>query len=145
MVTIAFAVNALVIAVVAFFFTPLVAAKCLFIEVSIILGIVCIAIFLFRPDISQLLTTLEMLAEDGRDETVLQMRLGREQLRAVRQRLEDTIHPPQHENAMHDLLQHAMPVMQILISKEKNWLQLGMFGYRLVQDAMRVMNQRKPT
>jgi hypothetical protein len=44
---------------------------------------------------------------------------------------------------MHDLVQHAMPLVQILISKEKNWVQLGLFGWRLAQDAMRVMKQTR--
>ncbi len=138
----AITVNALIILVIMLKFTPLVAAKCLFIELAGGAGLVFMVIFLVRLDIFHILTKLEDLAEEGRDETVVQMRLGRAQLREVAVKLEHTIHPPQHENAMHDLLQHAMPLVQILLSKEKNWLQLGMFGWRLAQDAMRVMDQR---
>jgi len=65
------------------------------------------------------LSTLEGLAEEGRDETLVQMRNGRAQLRQIALKLDQTIHPPQHENAMHDLFQHAMPVVQILMSKER--------------------------
>jgi hypothetical protein len=143
MVIIAFALNAMVILALVLAFGSMVAAKCLFIEIAVGTGLLCVAIFFFHVDISNLLRALEMLAEDGRDETVVQMRYGRAQLRQISDKLERTIHPPEHENAMHDLVQHAMPLVQILISKEKNWVQLGLFGWRLAQDAMRVMKQTR--
>ncbi|HEY9755649.1 MAG TPA: hypothetical protein V6C97_10835 [Oculatellaceae cyanobacterium] len=138
----AIAINALVVLALALKFTPMIAAKCLFIEIAVGIGLACLGVFLFRFDIFDILMQLEGLAEEGRDETVVQMRIGRAQLHNISQRLEDTIHPRQHENVMADLLQHAMPVVQILAAKEKNWLQLGMFGWRLAQDAMRLMKSK---
>lgn len=142
-VIVAVALNALVILALVLAFGAMVAAKCLFIEIAVGTGLLFLAIFFFHIDISNLLKALEMLAEEGRDETVVQMRYGRAQLRQISSKLEHTIHPPQHENAMHDLIQHAMPLVQIVLSKEKNWLQLGLFGWRLAQDAMRVMKQTR--
>jgi hypothetical protein len=142
-VIVAFAINALIILALVLAFGAMAAAKCLFIEIAVGTGLLFIAIFFFHVDISNLLQALEMLAEEGRDETVVQMRHGRAQLRQISQKLEYTIHPPEHENAMHDLMQHAMPLVQILISKEKNWMQLGLFGWRLAKDAMRVMKQTR--
>jgi hypothetical protein len=135
-VIVAFAINALIVAALVLAFGAMAAAKCLFIEIAVGTGLLFIGIFFFHVDISNLLKALEILAEDGRDETVVQMRHGRAQLRQINQRLEYTIHPPEHENAMHDLV-------QILISKEKNWMQLGLFGWRLAKDAMRVMKQTR--
>ena len=141
----ALAVNSLIILAIMLKFTPLIAAKCLFIEVTVGAALTCIVVFLFRLDIFHILTLLEDLAEEGRDETVVQMRQGRAQLKEISEKLEHTIHPQQHESAMRDLLHHAMPVVQILLSKEKNWLQLGMFGWRLAEDAMKLMDQRNST
>lgn len=138
----ALAVNAVIVLAIALYWTPMIAAKCLFVEITVGAALVCIALFLLRADIFNLLAEMEMLAEVGRDETTVQMRLGRAQLRQIAQKIENTVHPPEAENAMTDLLHHAMPVMQILMAKEKNWLQLGMFGWRLAQDAMKVMKQR---
>jgi hypothetical protein len=139
----AIAVNALIVLAITLKFTAMIAAKCLFVEIAIGIGLLCLGIFFFRFDIFNLLSQLEGLADEGRDETVVQMRAGRAQLRNISERLEQTIHPPEHESMMTEILHHAMPVVQILVSKEKNWLQLGMFGWRLAQDAMRLINQAK--
>jgi hypothetical protein len=138
----ALAINALVIGGLWFAQGPMFAAKVLFIEIALIFGLICLGVAFFHRLILNLLEEMAIFAEDRRQEAVLEMRHGREQLMHIRERMENAIHPPPAERPMEDLLHHALPIIQGLLSKEKNWIQLGMFGWRIAQDAMRLFKQR---
>jgi hypothetical protein len=140
---IAFAINLALVVTFNFVFSSIIAAKLVFIEFAALVGLLGFSLLLLRLNLLEALSLLEDLAEQGRNEIVVQMRQGRYQLEQVRLKLENTIHPPESENAMADMIRHAMPLVQILVRKEKNWLQLGMFGWRLAQDAIKAMKQAK--
>lgn len=135
--------NACLLAAFFFFKGPLVAAKVLFIEVTVTLALLCLAIAVFHHLIMNMLEELAIFAEDRRVETLFEMRRGREQLSMIARRLENTMRGAEVERPVEDLLHHAMPLVQILLSKEKNWIQLGMFGFRLAKDAMRLFNPKR--
>ncbi len=135
------AVNALVVAAIAFKFGAIVAAKILFIEVCGVLGLVCLVIAICHKAIHNDLSDLEMHAVLGRDEAAVVLRHGRASLYNISQKLEGTLHPD-HEDPMTDLLHNVAPLVGLFLTKEKSLLRWGMFGWRVVNNAMNVLNQR---
>ncbi len=138
--------NAAFIAYLAVKFSPLVAAKILLIEIMLVLGLICLLVFIFRHRLSAELADLEKLAFLGRDEAALLLRQGRASLYTLRQRLEETSHPHKgHEDHVADLVRNVVPIIGLFINKEKDLLRWGMFGWRIASNAIRLMNQRRTT
>jgi hypothetical protein len=134
-------INALVLAAITYRFGSLVAAKILFIEISLVLGLVCVVISICQKAIHNDLTDLEMHAVHGRDEAALMLRQGRASLYNMRQRLDGALHPD-HEDHLADLLSNVAPLVGLFLSKEKSLFRWGMFGWKIVSNAAQLMNQR---
>jgi hypothetical protein len=133
--------NALILAAIAYKFGALVAAKILFIEVSLILGLICVVITICHKAIHNDLTDLELHAVEGRDEAALLLRQGRASLYNIRQRLEGALHP-EPEDHLADLLSNVAPLVGLFLKKEKSLFRWGMFGWKIVSNAAQLMSQR---
>jgi hypothetical protein len=135
------AANTLVLAAITYQFGALVAAKILFIEVSLILGLICVVIAICHKAIHNDLTDLELHAVQGRDEAALLLRQGRASLYSVRQRLEGALHP-EPEDHLADLLSNVAPLVGLFLKKEKSLFRWGMFGWKIVSNAAQLLSQK---
>lgn len=132
--------NALVIAAIGFFFTPIVACKVLFVEITLILSMICILIVLFNRIIQNELIHLEVLAIQGQDEAKAGMRQARHSLAMIRTKVEDTFSPK--DTTLHELYTNVLPMVQLFVAKEKNLLRWGHLTWRVANNIINIVNAR---
>jgi len=135
------AINVLAIALIAYYYTPIVACKVLFIETSLLLSLFCIAIVFFNRIIQNELIHLEVLAIQGQDEAREILRHGRGALHQIQVKMEETLHPHE-DDTMHELFSNMVPIVQLFVNKEKNLLRWGMFSWKVANNAIRLFNSR---
>ncbi len=122
-------------------FGALFVGKVIVIQVMVSLGVVCLAVFLFRHDILGHLTDAEEVAYIVRDQAFVDLNMAREEMRRLRHKLRrDT--DDEGYGHVNELLKMVSPLMMMFIQKEKNVLRWGMFGWKVAQNAMAVIKQR---
>ncbi|MDR3612223.1 MAG: hypothetical protein P4L53_01570 [Candidatus Obscuribacterales bacterium] len=134
------ALNALAIALIGYYFTPIVACKVLFVEITVILSLLCLLIVLFNRIIQNELIHLEVLAIQGQDEARQGLRQGRHALQLISKKMDETFHP--QEDTMHELYSNLMPMVQLFITKEKNLLRWGHLSWRVANNVISILNAR---
>jgi hypothetical protein len=135
------AINVLAIALIGYYYTAIVACKVLFIEITLLLSLLCIGIVLFNRIIQNELIHLEVLAVQGQDEAREILKQGRGALHQIQMKMQETLHPHE-EDAMHELFSNMVPMVQLFVSKEKNLLRWGMFSWKVANNAIRLFNSR---
>jgi hypothetical protein len=123
-------INVLAIALIAYFYTPIVACKVLFIEITSTLSLLCIAIVFFNRIIQNELIHLEVLAIQGQDEARQGLRQGRHALQLIGKKMDETFHP--QEDTM----------LQLFITKEKNLLRWGHLSWRVANNVISILKAR---
>jgi hypothetical protein len=134
-------INAVAIALIAYYYTPIIACKVLFIEITLLLSLLCIVIVLFNRLIQNELIHLEVLAMQGQDEAREILRQGRGAMHQIQMKMEETLHPHE-EDTMHELFSNLIPMVQLFINKEKNLLRWGLFSWKVANNAIRLFNSR---
>jgi hypothetical protein len=134
------AANSLAIALIAYFFTPIVACKVLFVEITLILSLICLLIVLFNRLIQNELIHLEVLAIQGQDEAREGLRHGRQALQLISKKMDETFHP--QDDTLHELYGNLMPMVQLFINKEKNLLRWGHLSWRVANNIISILNSR---
>lgn len=110
-------------------------AKIVFIYIALGLTGACAAVLINYRELIFTLRQAEELTNVVRDEAVFQL----EALRAMLEDLKKRLFPPTEEQAhasVAELVKSALPVVMLLINKEKNALRWGMFGLKVAREAM---------
>ncbi|MBI2812617.1 MAG: hypothetical protein HYX67_17565 [Candidatus Melainabacteria bacterium] len=133
--------NLLLIIALVIFVNPLFAGKFLLIEVMVILSALCLAVFKFQGEIMSKLTQAEEIAYVVRDQAFVDLNVARDELRRLRHKLRrDT--DDEGYGHVNELLKMISPLVMMFVQKEKNILRWGMFGWKVAQNAMAVIQQR---
>ncbi len=132
--------NFLLLLACGFFISALFAGKVLVIEVMFAISAICLATLWFQPKIMSELTQAEELAYLAREQAFVDLNMAREELKRLRHKLRrDT--DDEGYGHVNELLKMVSPLVMMFIQKEKNVLRWGMFGWKVMQNAMAVIKQ----
>ena len=137
---------AAVIAVLAFVYGPLVAAKVLVSIVTIALSMVCLVILLSYRWIMERLVLLEELGYALRDDLLANIAASRHALEQLAERLSDAKHREDSvvpEFLKSEFLKSVGPLVIFILHNEKSALRWGLMGLKLARNTLSLFQPRK--
>lgn len=136
-------VACVVVAAIAYFFGPLVAAKIIVSTTFLVLALLCVVVFFARKWILINLIELEEMGYLIQEQTMLNSVQAREGLRMLRMKIEASAQPVADVALMPELMRHTGPLINMLIKKEKSRVTWAMFGFKVAKSAFDAFKQRK--
>jgi len=130
------------VALIAYFFSPLVAGKVLVSAIFLTIALICLTIVFKRKWLLANLVELEEIGYLLQEEAILNMMQARHGLAMVQAKLAAASQP--NDNSLNsELLRNVGPLITMLMKKETSKMSWAMFGFKIAKSAFAAIKQRR--